>query len=318
MSMPALQRFRQQHRDAHLAILVKPPLASLWKLQPAVDEVLILEPGNAGLLRTAAMLRKAQFHTAYIFPNSWRSALVVYLAAIPERIGAGGPARRPLLTLRIRLSKRAHTQHQQWEYADILQIPSSELLPVPQLAIHASDSVLPPAETSIKTVGLIPGAARGPSKQWPESCFLRAAHLVLQTFPDCRFAIFGTTTEMLLCQRLASALPASSVMLAGGTTLPQFAASLAACTTVICNDSGGMHLASVVGTPVIAVYGLTDPDKTGPLGTGHQCIQADHVRASRSIARRAPDAVRALNSITPERVAEAAIYNLYIASARPL
>lgn len=313
MTMPALQRFRQHCPDAHLAMLVKPSLTALWHLQPAINEVLTLEPGNAGLWRTAARLRSEAFDTVFLFPNSWRSAIVALLAGIPDRIGAGSGARRSLLTRHVRLSERARTQHQQWEYADILGIPPSGTLPAPALSLSGRDNILPPAPPGTRTIGLIPGAARGACKQWPESHFLRTALRIRKTHPHCRFPIFGTAAEAALCQRIADALSDAAISLAGRTTLPQLAATLAACDTVICNDSGGMHLAAAAGTPVVAVYGLTDPAKTGPLGAVHQCIRSDHPRASRDIARDDMEAARVLESIDPERVALAAMQNLQIA-----
>jgi heptosyltransferase-2 len=313
MTMPALQRFRQQYPGARLAMLVKPSLTSLWHLHPAIDDVLTLEPGNTGLWRTASRLRREKYGTAYIFPNSWRSAIVPFLAGIPNRIGAGRGARRVLLTRPIRLSEQARAGHQQWEYADILGLPPAETLPEPALVLSRGDTMLPPAPPGTQTIGLIPGAARGASKQWPESHFLRTVLLIQKTLPRCRFAIFGTAAEAAVCQRLADALPASAITLAGRTTLPQLAAALGACDTVICNDSGGMHLAAAAGTPVVAVYGLTDPAKTGPLGTAHQCIRTDHPRASRDIARRDTEAIRMLETIAPERVALAAMKNLHAA-----
>jgi len=310
MTMPALQVFRQRHPDAHLSMLVKPALTALWHLHPAVDAVLTLEPGNAGLLKTAAALRKGNFEKAFIFPNSWRSALAPYLAGIPQRIGAGSRVRRPLLTRYIRLSEQARTSHQQWEYSDILMLDPADALPAPALAIRREDSALPPCPPGTPTVGLIPGAARGMSKQWPEAHVATAAMQIRNAVPRCRFVMFGTAAEGPVCRRLADALQPDAISLAGRTTLPQLAASLAACNTVICNDSGGMHLAAAAGTPVVAVFGLTDPGKTGPLGAVQQCICDHHARVSRNIARHDAEAARALASIAPDRVAQAVLKNL--------
>lgn len=309
MSMPALQMFRQRHPQAHITMLVKPPLISLWQLHPAVDAILRLEPGNAGLWKTARAVRAGAFNSAYIFPNSWRSALVPFLARIPERIGTGGHSRGLLLTGRIRLSARAKTQHQQWEYADILGLDDIITMPPPALLLTAKECLLNPPSAREKTVGLIPGAARGSSKQWPENYFIQAAQGLRQATP-CRFAVFGTAAETGVCNRIAAALQPDAVSFAGRTTLPQLVASLGACNTVICNDSGGMHLAAAAGTPVVAVYGLTDALKTGPLGAGHECIRAAETGVSRTISRHDPDATRALAGIHPERVIQAALQTL--------
>ncbi len=309
MTMPALQVFRQRHPQARLTMLVKPPLTALWQLHPAVDAILTLKPGNAGLWQTAAAVRSGHFDTAYIFPNSWRSALVPFLAGIPERIGTGGHSRGILLTRRVRLSPSTRAGHQQWEYVDILQLADVAALPAPALALPLPDAVPSPASGRLPVIGLIPGAARGSSKQWPEAHFIAAARLIRKA-RACRFTIFGTAAEAPVCNRLAAALQPDAETLAGRTTLAQLAAALAACDTVICNDSGGMHLAAAAGTPVVAIYGLTDPDKTGPLGSGHQCIQSEPRNASRDIARHDPRAAQALYRIAPGQVAGAVLQTL--------
>ena len=84
----------------------------------------------------------------------------------------------------------------------------------------------------------------------------------------------------------------------------ELAALLAQCAAVCCNDSGGMHLAAAVDVPVVAVFGLTDPARTGPLGRA-RVIAPPGVAVSRSIPRHSPEAARALASIAPGRVAEA-------------
>jgi len=308
MTMPALQVFRQRHPQARISLLTKPPLAALWRLHPAVDEVLPLVPGHAGVWQTAAGLRRQRFDRAYIFPNSWRSALIPFLAGIPERIGTCGHGRRLLLTEQISLSERARQGHQQWEYVDILQLGKIPELPAPGMDLSNITHPLPP-RSDIRTIGLIPGAARGASKQWPEAHYIAAARMIRKAIP-CRFVLFGTAAERPVCQRIDEALQPDSQSLAGQTSLPVLASALGTCDTVICNDSGGMHLAAAAGTPVVAIYGLTDQRKTGPLGAGHQCIQADNVPVSRDIARHDADATRALASISPERVATTTLSTL--------
>jgi heptosyltransferase-2 len=304
MTMPALQVFRKRYPQDHIAMLVKPPLKPLWELHASVDDIITLTPGNRGVWKTASALRKGGFDQAYVFPNSWRSALVPLLAGVPERIGTAGHNRNVLLTSRIRLSERAVKHHQQWEYVDILQLGDVDALPPPWLTVPSDPRFEQKANQNCQTVGLIPGAARGASKQWPEAHFIEASRQVRKQ-TACRFLVFGTATEADVCQRITEALDPDAVNFAGRTSLGELAAGLSTCDAVICNDSGGMHLAAATGTPVIAIYGLTSPAKTGPLGTGHCCIQADPEKASRDIARNDPAAQAALRRILPETVANA-------------
>jgi len=120
-----------------------------------------------------------------------------------------------------------------------------------------------------------------------------------------RIVIFGTGEEADVCAHIAEAIGPRAVSLAGQTTLPLFAALLGACDAVVCNDSGGMHLAAAVGTRVVAIFGLTDPSKTGPMGSGHRILTGDASRTSRNISRHSAEARVVLESIHPDSVLSA-------------
>ena len=152
-------------------------------------------------------------------------------------------------------------------------------------------------------IGLIPGAARGPSKRWPVEHFATLA-LLLASQKNASLVLFGTEQEKILCDEIFARVPKNALNLAGQTNLETWAASLRHCDAVVCNDSGGMHLASALGIPLIAIYGMTDPSKTGPLGSKAKVIQ-DSLARSRDIAEHSHEAEKSLAAIRPERVYEA-------------
>ncbi len=313
MSMPALQLFREHNPNTHITMLTRPALAPLWDMHPSVDDTIPMHP-TLGEMRTAAReLRKRDIDKAYVFPNSWRSALVPFFAGIPIRLGQSGHHRGILLTDTTPLSPQNKERHQQWEYVDILQLQGVETLPSPLLripsAIAKQMQKSMPTESDSPWVGILPGAARGPSKQWPEEHYIEAAKRIGAKTP-CHFVLMGTPGEAELCNSIAAAIGENAISLAGKTTLAELITALGQCHTVICNDSGGMHLAASAGTPVIAIYGITDPDKTGPLGTDHNLICAEGVTASRDVPRDSTIARDALKSIAPERVIAAALRTL--------
>ena len=90
MSMPALQLFKRINPGCRLTMLVKKHLAALWSLSGAVDEVAVFDGGAPGTLLAARDMRRGGYGRAFVFPNSFRSALIPFLAAIPERVGARG------------------------------------------------------------------------------------------------------------------------------------------------------------------------------------------------------------------------------------
>ena len=312
MAMPALQAWRASHADARLTVLTKRSNADLWRMHPAVDEVVELLPGTRGTFHTGHLLRARRFDVAYLLPNSFRSALVAWLAGIPRRRGAARHARSLLLTERVRLSRAPEDYHQSRETAPILlgnAFTPQTPLPTPQLNVPASLraetlATFGLASASDGLVAVIPGAARGDSKRWPH--FAEAARLLAEGHPARRFVILGTAAESGLCREVADAVGPAAVSVAGRTTMTQFTALLAAASAVLCNDSGGMHLAAAVGTPVVAVFGLTDWRRTGPLGRMSVVVRQDGVEGRRAIARHSAAAAAVLRSIPPERVAAAA------------
>jgi heptosyltransferase-2 len=198
------------------------------------------------------------------------------------------------------------SRHQQWENALILlgnELP--DFLPSPQLIPPdtAKDTVCEwLADLPRPLLGLLPGAARGPSKQWPAERFLAVAR-TWQSDIGGTAVWMGTPNDRELCRNLAERCGPPSTSFAGDTSLPEFTALLAAMQAVVANDSGGMHLAAAVGTPVVGIFGQTDPGKTAPLHPQAVVVKAKG-SSHRAIRREDPAAVKALASIPVEEVLE--------------
>jgi len=307
MTLPALQAFREAHHTAYITLLVKPNLFQLCRLhEEAVNEVLPLKEGLLGTLRTARMIRKRRFDKAYILPHSFRSALIPFLAGVPKRIGMPGHWRGAMMTDIVTPKGGAGREHQAWEYMDLFGL-NAKTLPEPHLHIPEDAQAL--VEKKINTlppprIGLIPGAARGPSKRWPESHFIETGKMLAKK--GYGIVTLGISREAPLCERVAKGIGPNTLNLAGQTTLAEWAAILKTCDLVLANDSGGMHLAAAVGTPVVAIFGITDPRKTGPIGKNCRVIQNSETQ-NRDIDRDSPEAIKSLASITPEQVYGAAI-----------
>ena len=321
MALPAVRRWRRAHPADRLAVLAKPGVAPLWDWVEGVDEVLRLPPGTRPTFSTGRALRARGFAQALILPNSFRSALVPWLARIPQRRGTAFHARTLLVNDRVRFSAadRAALHQAREDFVLLCGDPAGDTADTGFRPPRASAALrarlgLPAPGAAAPLVGLVPGAARGPSKRWPR--FGEAARLVAAARPDAFFAVFGGPGEAALCADVAAALGPAAADCAGRTSLPEFASLLASCDCVLCNDSGGMHLASAAGVPVVAVFGLTDPGKTGPIGPGAAVLRPEGSRAARAIARDDPAAVAALASIPAEAAASAVLRALGRAGKR--
>jgi heptosyltransferase-2 len=310
MAMPALQEYRRAEPAVALTVLARGGVADLWALHAAPDGVRRLDRKPAFFDPLYDELRAGLFDRAWILPNAFRSAWMAFRSGIPRRIALTGGLRRPLLTEVRGWMPPPERRHQGWE-AMALWRPGAmpEALPAPELSVPAASGeeaarLLGEVDVRVPLIGLMPGAARGPSKRWPSGHFAETGRRLAAR--GARVVLLGGPDDAAVCRELAGAIGPAAVDLAGRTGLALWAALLARCSVVIANDSGGMHLAAALGRPVVALYGSTDPERTGPLGPACVVLQRPGPRG-RAVARDDAEARVRLAAITPDEVLEQVI-----------
>ncbi|MBI2437936.1 MAG: lipopolysaccharide heptosyltransferase II [Lentisphaerae bacterium] len=307
MSMPAIQAWRRAHPQGPLVLLVKRKLAELWTLQAAIDEILVLPENPGSLPRTIRAVAARQCRAAFILPHSFRSALVPFLARVPERLGLPGHGRDWMLTRVVRPPAQPGREHQCYEYlvlfgmADV-PVEAPRLRLTPELSARARTLL---GSSGQGWIAVLPGAAYGAAKRWPAERFALAARLLKERL-NYNIVALGSAAERALGEVVARGAAPGSLNLSGQTSLPELAAVLAQCKLVLSNDSGGMHLAAALAIPVVAVFGITDPARTCPLGRAARVLQ-DSAQRNRDLRRDSPEARAGLLRITPEQVAAAAL-----------
>jgi len=154
-----------------------------------------------------------------------------------------------------------------------------------------------------------PGAEYGPAKRWPVERFIAAAQEI-QKRTNCVWLLFGGTGDAAITGQIAASLRASRVAfhaLAGQTTLRELMALLKLCRVLLTNDSGPMHVAAALGTPVVVPFGSTSPELTGPGLPGdprHRLLKSD-APCSPCFLRECPIDFRCMQGIGVERAAAA-------------
>jgi heptosyltransferase-2 len=118
-------------------------------------------------------------------------------------------------------------------------------------------------------LGLNPGAEFGPAKRWPAERFAAVGREVAGRLAPYVWLVFGLANEWELCETVTRAAAPHALNLAGKTSLRQLMALLKVCRVLLTNDSGPMHLAAALGTPVVVPFGSTSPALTGPGLAGH-------------------------------------------------
>ena len=270
MALPLLRAIRRGRPDAELSLLVQPSLVPLLEPLAVADRLLPLPPKGLGYFRFFLKKRFEYPDTHILLTNSLRGDGEARLIGTPQRFGMQRPGKwRPLLTHTWRLPRSLDetTLHQTEVWAQFLghfglQAPLERTpLKWPRTA-HPSS----PRGSSTLTVGLICGTENDPSKRWPVAHWRTLIPKLFSLESTIILKLFGTANDLPITQAVAAGFPPDQVRdLAGQTDLRAFAEQLLTCTLVICNDTGGMHLANALGVPVLAIFGPTNPVRTGPV-----------------------------------------------------
>jgi len=274
MALPAIADVRRGAKDAVIAVAARAAVAPIFRLVPEVDEVLTIQ--RRGWFALGTDLGSEAFDTALLLPNSLNSAVMVFRAGIRDRWGYRTDCRGRLLTRAVRPPAGLHQAEYYQQLVHALGFPNGPLeprLPVPNTARDAASKLLSSGGWDPRTplVAMAPGAAYGGAKRWPPERF---AALASDLAADgVRAAMVGSGGDRHTADEVKVREP-KVIDLVGQTDLLQLAGVLALARALVTNDSGAMHLAAAIGTPVTAVFGPTDERATRPLGDGHTVVTA--------------------------------------------
>lgn len=307
MLLPALAAFAEAHPDSPLAAYGRGGLESVYRMGLGSRlSAYVPLPREGGMKEAVRAVRALHAREASVLPASPRAAWVPFAARVPRRRGfAGHFPRRFLLTDVVPLPPDAGKRHQVFEAYPVLGLPPPAERPrahleVPPEALREACAL---AGGDGGWVAVIPGAARGNSKQYAPERFAAVAR-GLREKTGRRAVVLGSAGEKAVCEEVAAGCGGKN--LAGATSIETLAGLLAKSAVVLCNDSGGMHLAAAVGANVVAFLGITDPEVTGPL-TGKAVVLQHAKRKARDIPRESPEARAALDAISPEEGIAAAL-----------
>jgi heptosyltransferase-2 len=274
MSTPALANLRRELPKATIDLLVPRTIAPLFEEHPDVDRVLSRDDRQPWPKRLTWLLglRRQRYGAVVLLPNSLRAALYARLTGSPIRVGYATDGRGWLLTHPVIPGSERDSLHQVEAYLRIvgaLGIPIVERSPrlTPTVKAERAAERLWDANglrREERVLGVCPGAAFGPAKRWwPERFAALADRLIAEG--GWRVVFFGSAHESALVEQIQALMLHDAVSLAGQDTLDAFVALATRCAVMITNDSGSMHIASAVGTPVVSMFGPTDPRRTAPM-----------------------------------------------------
>lgn len=312
ITLPSIKGIRAVFPDAYIAVLLQPHLSSLFGRCTFVDE-LIPYPHARGLnlfLEESALvksIRQKQFDLAVILPRSFRSALIPYLAQIPYRIGYTTCQRGMLLTHRLDEKEEVLNCHQvEYYYHMVQSLGGAQPYELPNLFLGREEKkwahrFLRDAEIDegALLIGINPGSTYGIAKCWCVERYLELARRLIKR-TNATIILVGGKDNTTLIDHIASNLN-GHIIKAVGEELLHLAALMEKCQLLITNDTGPMHIAAAVRTPVVALFGSTNHVTTSPLGSGHRIIRKG-VSCSPCLNRVCPEDHRCMNLISVDEV----------------
>jgi heptosyltransferase II len=319
MSVPAVRMIKNGRPDAQITIAAPSKIAPMWKLVPEVDEIVPLL--NKSLLATVRSIRRQpRFDVAILFPNSLRTALEIWLSGVPRRVGYRGHFRSWLLNQIVCERETPVTiEHQANRYLRVARELGANVhdnwRDALSRAPHTSEGteIVPPPNARVK-MALSPGAEYGPAKRWLPERFAEVAAAVSAKL-SVQWILFGTPKDITVGETIARALGDSCVNRIGQTTLDQLIDELRKCRLLLTNDTGTMHLASLLDVPTVAIFGSTDPRLTGPLGDRHIIVR-HRVECSPCFLRKCPIDFRCMKAVGVDEVTDAVLSILDTGSAK--
>ena len=297
-TLPALNAIRNYYPDANITWLVEEDAASLVIGHKALDRVIVSKRKrwlralrSLFLLSTIKdvygfikVLRDTRYDMILDFQALLKSGILIALARGQRKIGFNKGLEHMehsymFLNERIpAVDMEIHALTRGMVLLNAIGIPTNEIeykLPVSNDDCEKVDELMKRHDINgVKFLIAINPVAKWESKLWPKERFARLADMIIDEY-DARIIFTGGSEDRHIIQDIMSAMKGRALNLAGHTTLKMLAVLYKKTVLVISTDTGPMHLAAAMETPVVAIFGPTAPWRTGPYGSGHRVVRAD-------------------------------------------
>ncbi|MFQ5560853.1 MAG: lipopolysaccharide heptosyltransferase II [Nitrospinota bacterium] len=287
MCTPALTSLRKTYPKANISVLVKKELKEALAGNPDISEIITFPSGAPFFKRVQfyLSLRVKKIDLAILFTNSFESALCAYLASARQRVGYNRDFRRLFLTDPVCTPSRLPPRIHQSDY--YLNLVRKKGEPSRKGTVRNLDKTegekeliffIPDADRNeVKKVweqegltkaplviGFGPGAAFGNAKRWPPFRYALLGDKIVQKLGG-RVVLFGSGVDDGVCENIIGLMNEKALSLAGKSSIKGLGAFLEKCDAYVTNDSGPMHIAASLKTPVVAIFGSTDQAESAPL-----------------------------------------------------
>ena len=314
LSTPVIPGIKQIHPRSRLAVMTTPLAAGLFENDPLVDDILVFDKRGSekhvtGLFKKAKSLKAESFDRVYSLHRSHRTAMLLYLAKIPERIGFRDAKMSFLYSDKRKKDLNGHAALRNLSllYKDIDRKKLN-----PDLRLY------PPAleDLSFETAGILPEStgfivmapgSAWKTKQWSWKEYRKTCEHFLHQ--GLKVVLVGGKADMETCSRISSGLDV--IDCSGKISLSETMYMISCCTLVICNDSMSLHMASAFKKPTVAVFCATSPAfGFGPWQNPKAVVVQDETLSCKPCRRhgsnRCPNRTESCMNLPAENVIQAA------------
>jgi heptosyltransferase-2 len=338
MTVPALRKLRTLFPDAHITLATRKPTDGLFADSDFLDDLQVHV--HSGVLATIGQIRewrKGRFDLAVLFPNSFESALVAFLAGVPIRIGYATDGRGLLLTNPLNLPEWRGTRHEVYYYLEIIdqlervvrstETKGHELVTSGLRASNDTDGSLKVSDVrrqaalltvrshalagdgsddsnSAPLIAFCPGSINSRAKRWPTERYAALADRMM-TELGARILLVGSPGELEVSKEVQRLMRGKALMLTGQTELAEAVAVLSLVDLLVTNDTGPAHIASALGRPTLVIFGPTNPLTTRPFSPVGEILRHPPDCAP-CMLRDCPIDHRCMTAISPDEVFERA------------
>lgn len=313
MATPVLAELREKWPEARITAMCQSTVGHLLTQDPHINELYLFQQPSGWVHRHHPLeiidsLEKGRYDLGVLLTNSFSSAWWFWKAGVKNRIGYGDHFRSFLLNKAVPYPKEKENQHLVLTYKQLLQpLGISLSTKTPRLYLshgeqEAAHELLALYGVDLKKhiiVGINPGAAYGSAKCWPPERFKEICKKLLEN-PELYIVFFGDMAGAQLVHDICREMPSRVIDLAGKTSIRELMALIQCCSIFLTNDSGPMHIASALGTRLLALFGSTSDVKTGPYKGG--TVIHKHVECSPCYKRVCPIDFKCMTRITVDEV----------------
>lgn len=321
-ALPVLAGLRRRYPDAHIAWLVASGFATLLEGHPLLNEVIRFDRARFGrmltsprisgdFLRFVGGLRRKKFDLVIDLQGLIRSGFLAAASGASRRVGFADARELAWAFYTQRVRCPADAQHAVEknlciaEAVDARHEPAQFPLALQPAELEAVRRRLDEAagHKQATYTCVLPGA-RWDSKLWPADRFAGLIDLMHQRGIP-RVVLLGAASERALADQIRVHCRSHPISLVGQTNLRELACLISQAALVVCLDSGPMHIAAALDKPTIALFGSTDPARTGPWSSSAEVVRVE-LDCSPCLRRVCPlRHHRCLRDLTVERVANA-------------